>query len=313
MKKQIKAGLACLLIFFVSFACKSSDEPEPESKTEQVAILAKMPETLATDTKTQLASDGMSVQWSAGDRVTVFMPSPVDGKLHSGVYTIDDATVNTGSPLFKGELLWQKENENHTFYSCYPVVSGCDDAAKLPVALPAAQTQAGATSAHLADLDRLVAVAATQKAPSSFTNSYTSVSMYYHHLFAIIEVRVYSRTPGKSVSKVIMESSKTNLSLTEGVVDLTLPASDPGFGKVSGAKGGNTVTLTITNPAEAPVVLSGDLTFDNTLPNYLVVCPGDHTGGSFTFTLETSGGQKEYPQDGRVIHAEDKLILYLEI
>ena len=317
-ERQIMTGLACLVFLFMSCSHKKDNEPEPpkppeppEVKTEQVVILAKSPD---AETKTELAEDGVSLRWSKGDEITVFMSSPIDDKLHSAEYTIDDNTVSVGIPMFKGELFWQKEGEDHTFYSCYPVITGCEDVKKLPVALPAEQTQTGASSAHLAQLDILVAATVTQKAPGTFTNSFTSVPVFYRHIFAFIEVRFYSKTPNIRVDKVVMTSIKANLSLTEGVVDMSLPVSDPMHCRISEIKGENAVTLSIQEPDEVPVLTTGNPTLENTLPAFFAVCPGDHTGGEISFMVETTDGKMyEFKRSGRPINPADKLIVYLEL
>lgn len=316
MKKQITRILCIMLL--ISSCSEKKDDPQPEppqpppvERKEYVAVTAKNPN---VDTKTELLEDGLSLKWAKGDKITVFMQSQVDNKLHSAEYLIDDHTVDTETPLFKGELLWQKESTDHTFYSCYPYIEGCKDVKKLPISLPAEQQQVAATTTHLAQLDILISSPVTQKAPAVFSDSFTSVPMFYRHIFAIIEIRFFAKNADLRINRITMKSNQTHLSVTEGFVDLSLSADDPMFCKTYDSKGENKVSLTVQDSPSVPVLQKETPDAGNTFSTYLVVAPGAHTDGMITFQVETtSGKQYEFSRSGRLIQPADKLIVYLEL
>lgn len=261
-----------------------------------------------TSPQTKTMLNGLSTSWENLDKTGVYC---VQAKNPGGIAGVKNAEftalTQSISSNFEGTILWG--TGVHQFYSYYPfsAANNIKEATEIPIALPAAQTQAGSTYSHIGDIDFLVS---TPKSYNPITEgAATPVNLVYNHVFSMIEFKVLIPQGTTKFNKIeITTSTGASLSFTSGIIDLTQvkPAGDAVYA-ITGAAGSNSSTLNI----------SGDCIITNnpstTAGAMLMVNPGNHTGGTFTVNAYTDQGVTTVIRDGIDIKRNNKYNLTIII
>ena len=257
-------------------------------------------------TKTTL--NGLVTSWENLDKVGVYC---AQAKNPGGVVGVKNAEftalTQTVSSFFDGKIFWGAGV--HYFHSYYPynAANSIKEATEIPIALPAIQTQAGATYSHIGDIDFLVST------PKSFNplidGAATPVDLVYNHVFSMIEFKVLIPQGTTKFNKIeFTTSTASSLAFTSGVIDLTQtkPSGDALYA-ITGATGTFSSTLNI----------SGDCIITNdpatTAGAMMMVNPGDHIGGSYTVNAYTDLGVTTVIRDGIFIKRNNKYNLTIII
>lgn len=192
-----------------------------------------------------------AADWVVGDKIGLIAAYD-ETKAQMAVYTVD-AVEADGSASFAGELNWK--GGEHTFYSYSPVTDDAvEDPGAVKVTIPAVQTQAGATDTHLAALGFKVAEPVTQNTPENADDqAAATVNLAFREILPSLEFRLATLAEQFSlVSLTVTAPDGEVLAVANASVDAKLPATDEGFGKLTGGTGSNTLKLNVTGRPAVP-------------------------------------------------------------
>jgi hypothetical protein len=292
-------------VFLIFISCVREDIPGDTGHQDGEAITISGAYS-SPQTKTTL--NGLVTSWESLDKVGVYC---AQAKNPGGVVGVKNAeftaVTQTVSSFFDGTIYWGAGV--HYFYSYYPysAANSIKEATEIPIDLPAIQTQAGATYAHIGNIDFLVST------PKSFNplidGAATPVDLVYNHVFSMIEFKVLIPQGTTKFNKIeFTTSTAADLSFSSGIIDLTQakPAGDALYA-ITGATGSNSSTLNITGDC----IITNDPA--TTAGAMMMVNPGNHIGGSYTVNAYTDLGVTTVVRDGIFIKRNNKYNLTIII
>ena len=299
MKKTINyswiMSLLVLVLVVIPVSCsKDSAKENPQSDTDLPIKISG--EHANVDTKTTL--NGVVTSWIATtDKVGIYSTQARTATSGGGseVVNAEFSAASSGvSSSFNGTMFWGAASFSHTFYAYYPYATGFSAATAVPVALPAAQTQAAANNTdHIGVLDFMVATPVTVTSPANTNAVANEVNLKYNHLFTVLEFQI----KGTGQLKALKLSGNSTLAFSGGIINITqsTPATDVAYTFASQTGTSGEAVVMLTTPAT--------LTATNTDTKvYMVINPGTPTGNC-TIGLSSDGVNyltitKEAPSGG---------------
>ena len=273
--KSIQTRFAALAGVLAMVGCQQDAPQIPTGFTgTPIAVTAQTggDETDPTNS-TRTTLNGFDTEWVQGDKIGVFSTQAGATNL-----ALSAASTGASSAFGGGALLWG--TGAHNFFAYYPHVAGVTDHTKVPISLPATQTQSvGGNSDHLAALDFLYAEPLTSITPGN------AVQFRFKHAFTLLEFRVLGE--GK-ISKLVLDIPSYPAAMS-GTLNLAT-------GALSGSTTSATVTLNLTQPAT--------LTQDKTTTPALYMMISSSTSSSIpelTVTATINGEPKTITKSGFVI------------
>ena len=137
--------------------------------------------------RTEISGDGLSVNWLESDMLGVYMEYDDDIKSIEP-YSTNAAGISGNTAVFSGGHNWQAPSSSHKFYAYYPysTLTVVPAPTVVSVSLPSVQTQAGASSSHIGELDFALTGPVEVQSPASVGTA-GSVVMTFRHAFALVE------------------------------------------------------------------------------------------------------------------------------
>jgi len=287
MKTVRFAAFSILIgLFILVSSCKKETNPAAASQTGSKILVTG--QDAGTGLKSTL-SEQTTVWISGSDKVGIYSAEArtASGGLGSAIVNAQfTAATSAASSTFTGTMYWGAGSTSHTFYAYYPYsVSAGTDATVVPVSLATAQIQSAAnSSAHIGDLDFMVATPVTVTSPDNTEAVGSAVNLNYNHLFTILEFQI----KGSETLKAVKLSGSNTLAFSGGTIDITqtTPASGTAYTLASLTGTATQCVVTLTSAAT--------LTATNTDTKvYMVINPGTHTGNS-VIGLSTDGTTWKY-------------------
>ena len=271
--------LVVFLLIALPTACNFQESPDPgQTSVGSINVTAS---TDAPETKITLS--GLETHWEAGtDKIGIFSPQAritQDGTppANNVTFTAQNSAKNSA---FTGPLYWGTASTEHTFYAYYPCDEGyAGSQTTVPVSLSSAQFQSQAgNSDHVGALDFMVSSPVTVTSPAEAGAIAESVSLTFHHVFALIEFQI---TGSGELTQVSLTGADP-LALGSGTIDLS---QSPGASTYTITKSGTSNHVTVT--LGTPVTLTG-----TPVSVFMMVLPGAQSG-NMKIALKTNGTWKE--------------------
>ena len=300
----VAGGMLC------ACAADPTGDPVPQRLvTRNIRIAAS-----ASETRTELATDGYNMQWSPGDQIGVYVESG-DTFTTTNVPLTFEGTEPSSSGTFSGEITLTEGASSYTLYAYYPYsANGSSGATSVPFTLDTQQTQSSSgDSSHLGNYDFLVAGAVT-----STTGDFGPLT--FSHAFAVIQVNLTGSgtMAGKSVESVMLFGTDAATVSSSGTVSGTANMAG-GFSFDLTSTSNTTATYTggaaqinycgVTF-AEPPTLGTEPVTA------YLAVNPADYSQGSgevYVVVSTTDGYTSTWSLPGIVISAGQMPVVTQEI
>lgn len=305
MKRIISNVMLIAAVATAFFSCQKQESLAPEKTQDVVLTFSSEKPSFTDETKTEWT--GTTVQWSAGDRISIAYT--VDGVWMGFEKTEEDQTVVRSNPkLYKSDSLTEAaevakfnvsnsfniaDEGAHVFYGVYPAPSATsfDDAPLASLSVPSLQTPNASSFDGAADLMTGVSVDAFNSIAEAKAEN---ISMKWTRLVAHANITL---------------KALKDVTAGERVSIITLTAQD-GANLVGNQKV-NILTNEVTNDDDASNVLElngGNLSIDSdgnvefwacvlpeTLTSLTVVVETDKA----TYTREITGISKTFKQNAR--------------
>lgn len=309
MKCGVLAAMAAGGLLCACTADRTDESTPQRMVTRNIRIEAS-----ASETRTELASDGYNMLWSPGDQIGVYVESGDTFTTTNAPLTFE-GTESAASGTFSGEITLTEGASSYTLYAYYPYSSeGSSDATSVTFTLATQQTQSAAgDSSHLGDYDFLVSGAVT-----SATGDFGPLT--FSHAFAVIELDLTGSgsMAGKSVESVMLFGTDAATVSSTGTISGTANMTG-GFSFDLTASTNTTATYT---DGAAQINYCG-VTFSSPPPlgtepvtAYLTVNPADYSQGSgvvYVVVSTTDGYTSTWSLPGIVISAAQMPVITQEI
>ncbi len=213
MKKNfVYQGFIFLCLIFINLIISAScnkDLKHKDNENNAVTLPIKVTaEDVSTETKTSL--EGVVTSWVAfTDKIGILSNDARttpggETRIENAQFTAQSSGTSTS---FSGTMYWRAGNTSHIFAAYYPYKSfDVVDLNNIPMTLPAVQIQSQANNtAHLSDLDILLAKPVDVISPSDFGSTVT-VNFKFYHIFPILEFRIKGSGQLKAI-KLISEAT----------------------------------------------------------------------------------------------------------
>ncbi len=257
MKNIILSAL--FLLPFVIISCQKEAANNP-------SIAFKITGHDASDGTLKTAFINPEVNWQAGtDHIGVFCNINVTTPYATNVEYTAVSSGATSDFSSSSPIYWNGTTDEHDFGAYYPYVSGTFPFTAVPISLPAAQTQVGATTDHIGPLDFTVA---TPNAYDGVPGSNPTINFSFNHVFTILKFDITCANAHTLTQISVTKDAAPNLSLNTGsTIDIsTYPV--PALYTITEAAGGTPLNVTLT----------ADLSITSTVASaYMVILPGDHS------------------------------------
>ncbi len=267
MKKLLLTTLI-LSLLLISSCQKENNNPDAVCVTGQYS----------SDSPLKTTFINPSVNWVAGtDKIgfysdRAYVTSPGNYATNVAFTANSSAATSTFTPA--STVYWDGTTNVHHFYAYYPYAAGSPARTAVPISLPSAQTQSGATTTHIGSLDFTVAT------PLSLTpnpGNNPLVAFTFNHIFAVLKFDITCNTNHTLTSISLTKSAAPNVALNSGsTIDIgqTTPATGVPY-SINVAAGGTPLNITLT--ANLPITTT-------IASAYMLMLPGNHTGTN-NFTI----------------------------
>ncbi|KAA6303090.1 MAG: hypothetical protein EZS26_000693 [Candidatus Ordinivivax streblomastigis] len=308
--KKIQWICSALLALLVVVSCKDDETEQPKVNPY---IPADPTEVVLNATITTAENRNLmtGLHWTDNDSIGLFVK--LNGDYISGGYLLKAGTLsNEGKTgIFTGSVHWEKKSLQHNFYAYYPKTTEVNDAARVPVSLPAVQNQNGITDTYRDAYNVLVAYSKVVTAPKDITKPELNkpVEMDFISAYSALEFRFASyKETGLTISKITIHSDNRDFTVQNGFLDLTKGDFETDYAKIYGGIRSDSVVLNIANPTEVPVSTRKTVILGNdgskpadpklVFPAYFLVLPNINVpmkdesklDERWTVTLETNKG-----------------------
>ena len=299
-----KSSLLLCLLALVS--CSKEELEDDGGKGQAVSpdrtvIIYSSP--ISVSSKISMDDNGTTVGWTAGDRVGVYMN---DGTgLDSDIYTATNIGQTTGRAMFEGELLFEENGVENTFYAYYGNIPEnlSEEPSEVIVSVASEQIQEGESTGHISGYGILVAEPAKVAAPADKEAETPAVNMVFHQALSILEFRISANVPNLVIESVVVspEDQSKHLAVTDAAIDLTKSQEDAGFAALEGGAPVQNVILKVNGNQSVPVGNEGDPASD-AFNAWLTVCPGDFASTTLNVTVNvTDAGAFSFSIPGKVL------------
>jgi hypothetical protein len=268
--------ISLFLLPLLIFSCQKVAVNNPENAIKVTAQVSS-DETLKT------TFINPSVNWiAATDHMGLYSNRAYTGSPGNFATNVDyTAQTSSTSSTFSSAttVYWDGTLNVHNFYAYYPHASGTPAKTAVPISLPAAQTQSGATTTHIGALDFEVA---TPLALTPVPGNNPLVAFTFNHVFTVLKFNLTCANSRTLATLSLTTSAGPNISLNTGsTIDITQSTPAAGLPYAISAAGGGTplnVTLSPNLPISAAVASA-----------YMLILPGNATGNTFTITYTSAG------------------------
>ena len=212
MKKHIQSWLLVAAILTLVSCSSENDEIVADNETNKLMTFTATQEGDAVNTKTALSSDGKTIQWEEGDKISIF-----DGKGNQAFALKTGAGTN--SATFEGTA-----SEAKTYTAIYPYQQNAtlSDGKVTNVTLPATQ------KAIEGGFDPTAALMMAQS---------TNTSLQFKNVVGYVKVK-----PNFACSKIVLRSGSASEYLA-GTGTLTYNSGDPTFNFSESNSKSHSITL----------------------------------------------------------------------
>ena len=260
MKKHIQSWLLVAAILTLVSCSSENDEIVADNETNKLMTFTATQEGDAVNTKTALSSDGKTIQWKEGDKISIF-----DGE---GNHSFALKTgAGTNSATFEG-----KASEAKTYTAIYPYQQN-------------ATLSVGEATLSVGEVTN-VTLPATQKAieggfdPTAalMMAQSTNTSLQFKNVVGYVKVK-----PNFACSKIVLRSGSASEYLA-GTGTLTYNSGDPTF------------NFSESNSKSHSITLEGNIKSEKT---YYIAVPTTQLTAGWTISFTTSDGSNVYTRKSK--------------